>query len=184
MDVFAHAAWTNVVFYKKYRLDKINRLLAVAFGLLPDLLSFVPVFLYQFFENKDFMELIGSNAWPVRFASESYNYTHSLVIFVSIFLLFFAYRSFRRGQYGERIYKSAVYYPLFGWLLHIIIDIPTHRDFYETPFLFPFSDYKFGHGVSWATPWFMIANYSALAFSYLVWLLVIRRRQKKIIVIK
>ncbi len=59
-------------------------------------------------------------------------------------------------------------YELLGWLLHILIDIPTHSySFYPTPFLWPISQYKFD-GISWGTPWFMIVNYSSLAISYLV----------------
>ncbi len=179
MDIFAHTAWTNVVFYKKYRLDKINRFVAVLFGVLPDLLSFAPVFIYGFFARKGFMELVGSTAWPVRFASESYNYTHSIVIFGAILLAVYIWRLLRKNALGNRMYQSAIYYPLFGWLLHILIDIPTHKDFYETPFLFPISPYKFGHGISWAHPTFMVINYSALALAYLIWLLVIRRSKKK-----
>ncbi len=180
MDIFAHTAWTNVVFYKKYRLDKINRFVAVLFGVLPDLLSFVPVFIYGFFARKGFMELVGSTAWPVRFASESYNYTHSIVIFGAIFLVVYLWRLIRKNALGNHMYQSAIYYPLFGWLLHILIDIPTHHGFYETPFLFPLSEARFSYGVSWGTPWFMIVNYSALALTYMVWFLVIRKRQKKL----
>jgi hypothetical protein len=60
---------------------------------------------------------------------------------------------------------------LGGWPLHIIMDIPTHsREFFPTPFLWPISDVTF-NGISWATAWFMIANYSLLAivFTTLVW---------------
>lgn len=178
MDIFAHTAWTNAVFYKKYRLDRLNRFIAVLFGIVPDLLSFAPVFIYGFFARKGFMELVGSDAWPVRFASESYNYTHSIVIFLSVFILISLYRFLKRGQFGERIYKTVIYYPLFGWLLHILIDIPTHKDFYETPFIFPLSDARFSHGISWAHPTFMIINYSALALVYLIWFLIFRKRQK------
>lgn len=180
MDIFAHTAWTNVVFYKKYKLDRINRFVAVLFGILPDLMSFAPVFIYGFFARKGFMELVGSNAWPVRFASESYNFTHSVVIFAVVFLIFCLYRFLKRGQFGERVYKTVIYYPLFGWLLHILIDIPTHKDFYETPFLFPLSGYRFSHGISWAHPMFMILNYSALTLVYLLWFLFLRKRQKKL----
>lgn len=179
MDIFAHTAWTNVVFYKKYKLDRVNRFVAVLFGVVPDLLSFAPVFIYSIFARRGFMELVGSAAWPVRFASESYNYTHSIVVFAFIFAALSLYRYLRRGQFGERLYKNVLYYPMLGWLLHILIDIPTHKDFYETPFLFPLSGFRFTHGISWAHPTFMILNYGALASVYFVWFLVLRKRQKK-----
>lgn len=67
-----------------------------------------------------------------------------------------------------------------GWVLHIIIDIPTHtKAFFATPFLWPLSNFKID-GISWGTLWFMLINYSALVLVYLliVWK---RNRIKKII---
>jgi hypothetical protein len=170
MDVFAHTLWTNVVFYKKYRLEKLNRFIAVVFGLLPDLFSFAPVFIYSFLTRTDFFELIGKRVWVVQYASESYNYTHSIVIFALVVGLVFIVRKI--------LNKSAFYWPMWGWLLHILIDIPTHRGFYETPFLFPLSGFKFSHGISWGHPVFMIINYSALATIYIFWFLVLRKQNK------
>ena len=154
MDILAHTLWTNAVFYKKYKTDWKNRFWSVAFGVLPDLVSFSPVFIYAFFKRTGFMELIGSNVWVVKYASESYNYTHSLVMFATALIVVTLIR------------KGKVWWPMFGWALHISIDIFTHHGFYETPFLFPLFNYKFDHGVSWGTPWFMIVNYSALAVAY------------------
>lgn len=170
MDVFAHTLWTNVVFYKKYRLEKWNRFVAVLFGLLPDLFSFAPVFIYSFVSRTEFFDLIGKNVWVVRYASESYNYTHSVVFFGAAILLVYLVR--------RLMHKSAFYWPMWGWLLHILIDIPTHRGFYETPFLFPLSGYQFSHGISWGHPIFMIINYGALALIYIFWFLVLRKQNK------
>lgn len=170
MDVFAHTLWTNVVFYKKYRLERLNRFIAVVFGLLPDLFSFVPIFVYRFFTGEDFFDLIGRNIWVVRYASESYNYTHSVVVFaLAVGLVFVVRKLFN---------KSAFYWPMWGWLLHILIDIPTHKNFYETPFLFPLSGYQFSHGISWSHPTFMVINYGALALIYIFWFLVLRKQNK------
>jgi hypothetical protein len=132
------------------------------------LASFTPAFLFSFFACKSFFELIGSNAWVVRYASESYNYTHSLIFFLVVLAIVLIAR------------KGKVYWPMFGWLLHILIDIPTHRGFYETPFLFPLSGFRFTHGISWGHPVFMIINYSALILVYLGIFLV--SRKKKIVV--
>lgn len=168
MDIFAHALWTNIVYFKKYKAEVRNRFIAVAFGVVPDLLSFVPFFVYAIFSRKEFFDLMGSGVGVARYASESYNYTHSIVFFALVFILI---------GLGRKIWKkSFVYWPIFGWLLHILIDIPSHRGFYETPFLFPLSGYKFSHGVSWGHPVFMIINYSALAAVYLVWFLVLRKK--------
>lgn len=172
MDIFAHALWTNVVFYKKLKVERVQRFIAVLFGLLPDLFSFVPIFVYRFFTNTDFFDLVGSGAWVAKYASESYNYTHSIVFFGVAILLVFIFRR-ARGY-------SAFYWPMWGWLLHILIDIPTHRGFYETPFLFPISGYQFSHGISWGHPIFMMVNYGALALIYIIWFLVLRKNKSMI----
>ncbi len=171
MDVFAHALWTNAVFYKKYRKEKLQRYIAVAFGVLPDLAVFTPAFLYGIYMvlTKGAREFgpaaFASNAWPFQFASIGYNYTHSLVIFAIVMVIVMVIR------------KGKTYWPMWGWVLHILIDIPSHKGFYETPFLFPLSSYKFDHGVSWAHPLFMLVNYSLLAIVYLVWFLVLRKNK-------
>lgn len=168
MDIFAHVLWTNMVYMKKYKNEVRDRVLAVFFGVAPDLVAFVPFFVYTFLGGREFWEVMGSGAWVARYASESYNYTHSAVVFLIVFLIVgFVRKGFR---------KAFVYWPLFGWLLHVLIDIPTHRDFYETPFLFPVSDYTFSHGVSWGNPVFMTINYSALAVVYILWFLVFRKK--------
>lgn len=65
-----------------------------------------------------------------------------------------------------------------GWLLHILMDIPSHSyDFYPTPFLWPISDFKI-NGFHWGTPWFMITNYSLIIISYLI-LYFLKKRNKK-----
>lgn len=169
MDIFAHMAWTNVVFYKKLKQERLQRFLAIFFGVLPDFVSFVPVFIYGIFGGGGFMELVGSNIWVVKYASESYKYTHSIVIFLAAVLVVFIVR--------KLMHKSALWWPMFGWAVHIFIDIFTHKGFYETPFLFPISPYNFSHGISWAHPTFMIINYLALTLVYFLWFLVFRKKK-------
>lgn len=181
MDIFAHTLWTNIVYYRKYRTEVRNRTIAVLFGIVPDIFSFAPIFIYQFATRIDFFELINKNIWVVRYAEVSYKYTHSIIIFALTLFLVASVRAFwytlKNNDRLNLVYvRKFIYWPMFGWLLHILIDIPTHRDFYETPFLFPISDYQFGHGVSWGTPWFMILNYSALTLVYLYWFLVLRKK--------
>lgn len=157
MDVFSHGLWTNLAFYKKYRYDLKNRLMAVFFGVMPDLVSFVPSTFYLIFSNSHFPrpgEQIPNTA-VFNYALASYDYTHSLAIFTFAFTLVW----FLRGR--------KPYWPMLGWLLHILIDIPTHRgDFFPTPILFPVSDIKFLSGFSWATPWFFILNWTILLGIY------------------
>ena len=65
----------------------------------------------------------------------------------------------------------SVWFPLWGWWSHILIDVPTHSaDFYPTPVLYPLSERSFD-GIAWNTPWFIVVNYVgiALAWGYIVW---------------
>ncbi len=159
MDIFAHALWTNLAYYKKYRDDLKDRLWAVFFGIMPDLISFTPATLYALFhfgQAKDFMSLASSNVWVFAWARQSYNYTHSLVSFAVIALIVLAVR---RGK---------MYWPLLGWALHIGIDIFTHPSFYSTPFLYPLSDIRNRFAISWAEPKFMAINYAAIAVLYIL----------------
>jgi|SRR3989338_4098879 len=171
MDILAHGLWTNAVFYKKFASEKAQRYVAVLFGILPDLVSFTPSTIYLFFHRQDFYSItaeLGKQHWALRYAVESYNYTHSMVVFIIIMVIIMVIR------------KGHIYWPMFGWALHIPIDIFTHKNFFATPFLFPLSNYQFTHGISWAHPTFMIINYSLLALCYLVWFLVFRKGHDKI----
>lgn len=168
MDIFAHILWTNLVYRKKYLVEAKNRLWAVFFGVAPDLVSFIPATIYAFFHfgsGSQMIALANSNIWVFTWARESYNYTHSLVTFAVAFLLMLA------------INKGKIWWPIFGWALHICIDIFTHHNFYETPFLYPLSNFKNHYGISWAEPHFMIVNYSLLVASYILIFILWRRRK-------
>jgi hypothetical protein len=175
MDVVAHTLWTNAAFYGKYAKDRKKRYLAAFFGVAPDLVSFVPAIVYTvmtgLFSTTQQSHMaayanLATASWPIRYAAESYNYTHSLVIFAAVFLIVFALR------------KGKPYWPLLGWALHILIDIPTHTDFFPTPFLFPLSEARNPIAITWAEPWFMVINYGALIAVYLIIFIYFRRKNR------
>lgn len=170
MDILAHGLWTNAVYYGKYFKDKKSRFLAVLFGVLPDLVSFIPSTIYLFFHRQDFYSItaeLGRAQGVFKYALVSYNYTHSMVIFLAAMLVVTVIR------------KGKIYWPMWGWALHIAIDIFTHKNFFSTPFLFPLSNYHFTHGTAWSHPVFMLFNYSALAVVYLVIFFFFRKHAKK-----
>lgn len=161
MDVFAHTLWANAGsgMLNHVRARGNKRPLSVAWtsfwGVFPDLFVFgIPSII-------SFMGLLqGSVVWgdfshhglPGVFdlLAELYNYTHSAIIWGTVFLATWA------------VIKRPPL-ELLGWILHILIDIPTHRiNFYPTPFLFPISEYRFSYGISWSDTWFMILNYASL----------------------
>jgi hypothetical protein len=63
---------------------------------------------------------------------------------------------------------------LLGWLLHIVIDIPTHVGIFALHFLWPLSSFSVS-GSRWENRWFMAANYGALLLVYL-WIWIQHRR--------
>ncbi len=156
MDFFAHGLWTYAIFHrKKYRWW------AVLFGLLPDVLSF-GLFLALNLASGTFPRGAPRLSTIPAWVFQSYNWTHSLVIFGIAFALIF-------------IFTKKWLWPLTGWAIHIITDIPTHSaSFFPTPFLWPASKFSF-NGIGWTAPWFMAANYLAL----IAVLVVIARKNTK-----
>ncbi len=172
MDIFAHTLWANAAAKeaneaaaKKGKKFHISPGWAAFWGVFPDFFAFgLPMLISApvlFREGFHFGPHSHSDL-----AANLYQYSHSLVIWAAVFLIVWAI--YRRPRWE-----------LLGWALHILIDIPSHgASFYPTPFLFPISDYRFLHGVSWANPIYMMINYSALSAVYLYYLL--RKKKAKV----
>lgn len=172
MDVFAHTVWTNAVFHLKYHNQRRLRYLAAFFGVFPDLVSFAPLFIYLFvsgrmFNNSELHNWFFGSSWTYRFAEESYNYTHSLVVFGFCFLLVLLVGNIYQYFKKNALYRHWLPWPMFGWALHIFIDIPSHPDYYHTPIFFPLSGWQFAHGLSWADSTYMVINYGLLIAAYI-----------------
>lgn len=160
MDIFSHALWTNLAYYPTHKHRLHARLWAVFFGVLPDLISFSPVVLYAFISGTSFPRQPAELQHPLfTYAVESYNYTHSFVIFLAVFVTVALFR------------KGKIWWPLLAWAFHIALDIFTHPDFFSTPFLFPLSNFKNYHGLSWTEPHFLAINWIVLIviYSYLIY---------------
>ncbi len=166
MDVLAHMLWANYGSQaankklKKKEKKTINLFWVTFWGVFPDLFAFgitflilVPTILSGDFHGKVLMS-------HMSLPANLYQYSHSLVIWSVVFLITW-------------LISKRPRFELFGWALHILIDIPSHAaSFYPTPFLFPISNYRFLHGVSWANTTYMIINYSLLlaSTSYLLYI--------------
>jgi hypothetical protein len=168
MDVFSHGLWAAALakFINFKKRQKINVWLTAFWGVLPDVFSFAPVFIwlgYQWLfgsfdfsvlKNPEHMEPSSADTLPIfQLTNFLYNLTHSFTGFVMGFMIMWLI--WQRPRYS-----------VFGWLIHILIDVPSHSyKFYPTPAFWPFSAWKFD-GFSWANPWFILVNYAALA---IVW---------------
>lgn len=179
MDIFAHILWANagarganaIAERKGKKKFKISPFWTGFFGVAPDFFAFTIPFLMVIYNGifgessfSEFGRHHITNPSGFDLAAYLYQFSHSLVIFALVFILVWVIS--RRPRYE-----------LLGWLLHILIDIPSHSaGFYPTPFLFPISDYKFLYGVSWANIWYMIINYSLLA---IIWIYILIKKLRK-----
>ncbi|MEK7138360.1 MAG: hypothetical protein AAB787_02510 [Patescibacteria group bacterium] len=161
MDVLAHALWTHAIHRgvakaKNIKLNKKAIWTVIFFGLAPDLFSFGPFFVKEIFFHGT--KIFGGGppdpASIPAYIYNSYNYTHSFVLFLTIFAVVWALR-------------GKPFWLMYGWGLHILIDMFSHsKSFFPTPFLFPLSSFKI-NGWSWGDPTFMFINYSLLALTYI-----------------
>ena len=187
MDIFSHGLWAAAGakgVNGSSRLGSSNKQFnpywAFFWGMFPDLFAFTIPFILLFWSmlagetalrdwpRPERGEPPASNHWAgVQIASTLYPYSHSLVIFTIVVLIVWGIAHWR---------KRRMPLEMFGWLLHILIDIPTHTyRFFPTPAFWPISQWKFD-GFSWANPVFMVVNYGLLVILFL-WL----RRKKRII---
>ena len=67
---------------------------------------------------------------------------------------------------------------MLAWPIAILMDIFTHtKDFFPTPFLWPFFDWTFS-GISWGNSYFMAMNY-ILIISAISWIIYKKKFSKK-----
>ncbi len=173
MEILAHTLWTTAGVKKlndnKSKNKPISYLWASFWGIFPDLFAFTIPFFYSFYRVLIKGESFGSFATRhqvadgFNLAHTLYQYSHSLIIFSIVFLFVW-------------IILKRPYIAMFGWLLHILLDIPSHSiSFFPTPFLFPISDYNFPYGIAWSTPWFMILNYILI---FIIWAFILIKKRK------
>jgi membrane-bound metal-dependent hydrolase YbcI (DUF457 family) len=168
MDVFSHGLWSGALFkFFNIRLKKkFSFWKAVFWGMFPDVFAFAIPFAMMFFYaisgQIDFSNLPHpSSVEPAipqidslfQMSNSLYNISHSIIVFTIIFIIAYL------------IFKKPVWI-LGGWLLHILIDVPTHSyQFYPTPIFWPISSWKFD-GFGWANEWFLIADAVLLIIVY------------------
>lgn len=137
-------------------------LLAICFGMLPDLLSF-GVFTVARLLGAPGHPGFGDGAWPSMDAYPAYvhvlyNISHSLVVFALALGIVW-------------LFARAYVTPFLAYGFAVLMDVPTHGiDFFSTPILWPFSSYRFD-GVSWGEPSVFLPNVILLTCAYVLWYL-------------
>ncbi|MBI4119850.1 MAG: metal-dependent hydrolase [Parcubacteria group bacterium] len=188
MDIFSHAFWTAVSarganskirYLREFKPLKV--VWATVWGVAPDVFAFAPLFVSLIL---GLFLGIGDLRWDnlprptdtepfgppdslaiFRLTNILYSISHSLVTFAIVFVTVW-------------FLSRRVKWEMLGWLLHILIDVPTHSyRFYPTPVFWPLAAWKFD-GISWGTPWFFVLNLAAVALVS-IWLMVKHYRSRK-----
>jgi len=171
MDIFSHGLWAGAAAKGLNKRGDGHRRLNVwataLWGVFPDLFAFGLPFIFIVwsvaFGGSSFSDFGGHSriAEPMsadtlavfQFSNALYNVSHSLIVFAAVFFsVWVHFKEFRLE--------------LLGWLVHILMDVPTHTyEFYPTPVFWPLFDWKFD-GFSWGQPWFMVLNFTLLIIVY------------------
>jgi hypothetical protein len=177
MDIVAHGLWAGigVAFARRHwPVPARSGAAAMALAVLPDLAQLLPL-VGLAMTSGDFHVLYayatalpgGEPALPPAVALWSHHLhcvLHSAVVAAAVTAFAWAL-------------KRTLWLPLLGWWSHIVLDVFTHSaEFYPSPVLYPFT-YRGFDGVAWNTPWFMAANYAAIALAAM-WLAKRRRGAK------
>jgi hypothetical protein len=177
VDLLGHALWAWAgaeVLRRRGRVTKRGVIAGVALSVAPDLVQMVPLSLGLLVGDVTLTDWIAYasarpdtepilTAWVGTLAHHAHCFMHSLIVLAVVTLALWQLR-------------PTYLYPLLGWWLHVLIDIPTHSaDYYPVPIFYPFT-YRGVDGIAWISPGIMIASYGALALVAL-WLYRTRPRR-------
>jgi len=195
MDTLAHGLWATAlsksVNIRKPRTLKTGQM--ALWSIVPDLFSFTPVVLWMIWQmsyngvafsdipRPEFMSAgERDKIFILRLSQILYHMSHSMVIFLGLFMLVWLARRYLSGRAsGCSFGGGRPYFEMTGWLFHILLDIPTHSEkFYPTLFLWPLSGFHF-NGSSWGTMRFMIGNYLCLLAAFVTVRIIGRRVRNK-----
>jgi hypothetical protein len=158
MDIVAHALWTGAgaLAIRRKAQRRIPVIATALWGTFPDVAAFGPAVaagLWFLLTNGH----APGHGERLHIGLPLYQMSHSLLVFGAVYALVSLIA--RRPVIG-----------MLGWMVHILIDIPTHSfDYYATKVFWPLSNWGVD-GLPWWTPWFWVTTYAALAVVYfLMW---------------
>jgi hypothetical protein len=200
MDTLAHGLWATVA--SKSVNMRTPRTLKTGWmalwGIMPDLFAFTPVLLWMIWQMSYHGVPFSDIPRPETMSADErkgififratqtlYHFSHSIVIFAVLFALVWLWRRYRFSRSSEsaaalgKQLTGRPYFEMTGWLLHVLLDIPTHSaEFYPTLFLWPLSGFHFD-GNSWGNLPFMIGNYLCLLAAFIAVRFAGRRSARK-----
>ena len=168
MDVFSHWLW-GVLITRKH----VNWKVAGPMSVLPDLLAFVPSFVYSAMhglERPTVDDTTVTSDFPA-IAWDMYQYTHSaVVVTVGVLITWWLFTRFSGSRLESQFAQQHRSKPLMmafllwlPWYSNILLDIPTHTlQFFPTPVFYPLSDFGVD-GTRWSDPVILVPNVILLA---------------------
>jgi membrane-bound metal-dependent hydrolase YbcI (DUF457 family) len=151
MDFISHTLWGYSLFGFRG-----NPKTSLAFGAMPDLISFGPVFVGNLINGthkRGRPEISQIPDWSIF----AYDFSHSLLC-ASLAILLVA-----------KLNKG-VAWAMLAWPAHILLDIPFHtKNYFPTKMFWPLTDFSID-GISWGTPvvWYtqLVLLFTVLAFRF------------------
>jgi hypothetical protein len=134
---------------------------AVAFGLLPDVLSMWVPFAVHVISGQpgNFFHHFGGDWLTV------YRTVHSLVIALAVSAALLAWR-------------RSLFIPSLAWAVHVLLDAVSHgQGKYQTLLFYPLTSWGIDGIAWWRTPWFFVAYWAVLPVTWLTLVLVRRVRR-------
>jgi len=144
MDTLSHGLYGAMAFG---RSSKKAFVISFLFGIFPDIFAFGFEILKTILTSFNFTGHIAdaANSYMVIL----YSIGHSLVIASAVLIL------------GLILLRSKAI-PVSAWVLHILMDIPTHSaEFFPTPYIWPFPT-PYIDGIPWPTPWIFFTNWAII----------------------
>jgi hypothetical protein len=159
MEILAHGLWTAAaaITAKRSIPARLSIGWSVWWGVFPDVMAFGPSIAAALWLKLAGALAQGGAPQRIHIGVPLYPAAHSLIVFGLAFGI-------------SSLLARRIVLPMLGWLLHILIDIPTHSlAYYATRLFWPFSDLRVD-GIPWWTPWLWASTYGALAVVYfLMW---------------
>ncbi len=163
MEIVAHGLWAaaGAITVRRFAVPKLSIGWSVWWAVFPDVFAFgPPVVAGVWLRLSGYVTpgMVHTGHLPrIHLGLPLYPLAHSLLTFILVFGL-------------ASLVARRPLWPMAGWLLHILIDIPTHSyRYHATRFLWPLSGFAVD-GIPWWTPWFWVSTYAALSLVYaLLW---------------
>ncbi len=149
MDFFSHLAWTYLLLFR----GRPDLLQALFFGVFPDVIFVGAAIVFSINLFARTRQISRQKLFPL--VKKAYQIGHSLIT-VAVFVVI---ASFLNG---------AFYFPVLAWVLHILLDLYTHRGSPAEPQmpLYPLTKPSIKGFIWWRNPYFMAANWALIAIVY------------------